>query len=454
MRSCDHAQGMTARNPWLLCTRVPSTLIGGSCLAAIFACSGAGGSEDSPEVPRYEGPTAASPSQPNGAASNDGMPNQPGVGGQANAAGGSNAENPNPSSSFQPGGIGGAGGTSSSNGGVGNGDTNTGGTQGDTTDPDDMDPNVPPLGGVGRVGSELCPSGPFGDPLPANPQIEGGLPVGENNFFIFEGPVWTGDALLFSEIGSGSNPPPSRINRFVPGGTIERGVIENTGSNGLALDAAGNLIAATHDVGAISAFAAGSAARSAVGAQTFNGQRFNSPNDVVVRNDGNVYFTDPTSQAPGNPQGATRVYRLSPAGEASIVDDTIGGPNGVTLSPDGNTLYVTGAGRFVRYALDEDGTPSAGTDIQLQEPLETPDGMAVDCAGNVYTTEHNLRRIRVFDPEGNELGRLDGTSSFERGITNLAFGGPDRRTLFVTTLTQDQDGGLYWIELNIPGLPY
>lgn len=317
-------------------------------------------------------------------------------------------------------------------------------------------PNQPPVTQprVGRVGAELCPSGPFGAPLPATPTVTKLFSVGENNFFNFEGAVWVNGALYFSEISGGSNPPPSRINRFVPGGMFERGVIENTGSNGLAVDAQGNLIAATHDVGAISTFALPGGARGQLGAQTFNGTRFNSPNDVVQRLDGNVYFTDPNFQAPGNPQGQTRVYRIPPQGAATVVDDTLSNPNGITLSPDGNTLYVTSASGFRRYAVAADGSTGPATTINLSDALQTPDGMAVDCAGNVYTIEHSRRLIRAFDPTGTELGRFGGPQSFDRDITNMAFGGPNRTTLFVTSLTQGTEGGVFSVELNIPGLPY
>lgn len=311
-----------------------------------------------------------------------------------------------------------------------------------------------PADGPGRVGAEFCPPGPFGAPLPANPSVQRLFTLDDNGFFNFEGPVWTGSALYFSEISGGNNPPPARINRYVPGAAgFERGVIENSGSNGLALDAAGNLIAATHDVGAITTFQVANGARGMFGAQTFNGQRFNSPNDLVLRGDGNLFFTDPAFQAPGNPQGATRVYRIDPAGTASVVDGSLGNPNGITLSPDGNTLYVTSSQGLRRYALAADGTPDAGTTIPLQEGLQEADGMAMDCAGNIYTTEHGARRIRVFDPAGNQLASFGGQGTFANNVTNMAFGGPNRTTLFITTLTQN-GGGMYSVEANVPGLPY
>ncbi|MEY4547902.1 MAG: hypothetical protein RL685_4097 [Pseudomonadota bacterium] len=315
-------------------------------------------------------------------------------------------------------------------------------------------PPPPQQAGVGRAGVEQCPAGPFGAPLPANPQVTKAFPVGVDNFFNFEGPVWVGDALYFSEIGGGQNPPPSNINRFRPGGTLERGVFQNTGSNGLAVNAQGNLIAATHDNGAISTFALPTGTRAERGAQTFNGTRFNSPNDLVERADGNVYFTDPSFQAPGNPQGSTRVYRMPPQGEATVVDGTLSNPNGITLSPDGNTLYVTSGSGFRRYELAADGTPGPAITINLADGLQTPDGMGMDCAGNVYTVEHFRRLIRVFDPQGNQIGSFGGPAVFDRDVTNVAFGGADRRTMFVTTLTQGQQGGLFQVQLNIPGFPY
>jgi len=314
----------------------------------------------------------------------------------------------------------------------------------------------PAPAGRGRVGAEFCPPGPFGAPMAENPQVRPLFTLEDNGFFNFEGPVWTGDALYFSEIGGGGNPPPARINRYVPGETsFERGVIEASGSNGLALDSDGNLVAATHDLGAISSFQIPGGARAAVGAQTFNGQRFNSPNDLVLRVDGNVYFTDPTFQAPGNPQGATRVYRIAPAGVVSVVDGSLSNPNGITLSPDGNTLYVTSDQGLRRYGLAPDGTPDSGTTLPLQQNLQQADGMAMDCAGNIYTTEHGQRRVRVFDSEGNQLASFGGpdTGTFANNITNLAFGGPNRTTLFVTTLVQN-GGGVYSVEANVPGLPY
>jgi gluconolactonase len=433
-----------------------------ACTLSACGAGGAGGDDDDDDDDdsQFTGnsnPTggaggAGAGNPPNGAAGTGGT--QQGGGAAPNGAGGTTGAGANGGTAGEgTGNVGGlapnngTGGTNNGAGGNGQGGSAQAGAAGSQNN-----------GGgngvfVGRAGVELCPPGPFGAPLPANPQVDKLFSVGENNFFLFEGPVWANGTLYFSEIGGGSPPPPSRVNRIGADGSLER-VFEDTGSNGLAIDDDGNLVAATHDVGAISAFSLPGGARSAVGAQTFNGQRFNSPNDLVVRSDGNIYFTDPAFQAPGNPQGTLRVYRLSPSGEASVVDASLSNPNGITMSPDGNTLYVTAAGRFVRYALAADGTPSAGTEITVDGGLQTPDGMAMDCAGNVYTTEHFLRQIRIFDPSGNQIDLFELPPVVDRDITNLAFGGPNRTTLFITTTTQGQEGGLFSVELQVPGLPY
>jgi gluconolactonase len=278
--------------------------------------------------------------------------------------------------------------------------------------------------------------------------------VGDTNSFNWEGVVWTGEALLFSEIANGNG---SQINRYTPGGSVERGVFPNTGSNGLALDAAGNLLLAAHDVGGISRLDLPGGALTR-GTQTLNGLRFNSPNDLVLRGDGNLYFTDPDYQSPsGRIQGGTRVYRIAPAPagqppDISVVDDSIDQPNGITLSPDGNTLYVSGGSVLRSYALDAAGVP---TPIRtFQQMLQAPDGMAMDCAGNVYAVENSARRVRVFSAEGALLGTIGPQGFDNQGLTNLAFGGPNRTTLFISGFTQGDQGGLYSVELQVPGFPY
>jgi len=305
-----------------------------------------------------------------------------------------------------------------------------------------------------RVGAADCPPGPFGSPLPSNPSIQHLAAVGGTTSVNWEGVLWTGEALLFSEIATGNA---SQINRYTLSGSVERGVFANTGSNGLALDSAGDLLLAAHDVGGISRLDLPGGALTR-GTQTFNGLRFNSPNDLVLRGDGNIYFTDPDFQSPsGRIQGDTRVYRIAPAPAGqppaiSVLDDSLDQPNGITLSPDGNTLYVSGGSVLRSYSLDTSGV--ATLIRTFQQALQVPDGMAMDCAGNVYAVENQARRVRVFSAEGELLGTLGPQGFDSPGLTNVAFGGANRTTLFISSVTQGDQGGLYSVELQVPGLAY
>ena len=120
--------------------------------------------------------------------------------------------------------------------------------------------------------------------------------------------------------------------------------------------------------------------------------------------------------------------------------------NGVSLSPAGDVLYVNGmegnAGVLRAYPI-VGGKPQKGHD--LVRGLGVPDGMAVDCRGNVYVSEHTDRRLRVFTPEGKHIA----TIKVDANVTNAAFGGADGKTLFITGA-----GAVWKIELGITGSPY
>ncbi len=261
---------------------------------------------------------------------------------------------------------------------------------------------------------------------------------------LFEGPVWIKDSLYFSDFTFG-NGFPSRIQKLNADGTVTT-AIDDSGSNGLAVDNSGFLIAGTHKYKSLSRYNPDTGERSSV-AEQYNGNVFNSPNDIVVAKDGTIYFTDPGFQrdaAPGG-QEKTGVYRVAPDGVVTLVDDTITNPNGIALSPAGNVLYVTGGGEqgVLRAYPIVDGVPQAGTD--LVTGLVIPDGMAVDCLGNIYVTEHVERKLRVYDPQGQQLAQ----ASTDANLTNVAFGGMDGKTLFLTGA-----GAVWKIDLAITGSPY
>ena len=259
---------------------------------------------------------------------------------------------------------------------------------------------------------------------------------------LYEGPVWHDGSLYYSDflLSEGFK---SRIQRFTPPDHVETAFI-GSGSNGLALDPQGQLVAATHNRKELARINLGDRSRQTLVGR-YQGNPFNSPNDLVFAQDGTVYFTDPDFQrtaAPGG-QDKTRVYRYA-AGEVSVVDESIANPNGIALSPAGDVLYVAGGGDdgVLRAYPIVNGKPQAGTDLAK---VAVPDGMAVDCLGNLYVTEHGLHRVRVLSPSGAELARID----VDANITNAAFGGPAMKTLYLTGA-----GAVWSLQLDVAGLPY
>lgn len=259
---------------------------------------------------------------------------------------------------------------------------------------------------------------------------------------LFEGPVWVNGALYFSDFTFQAGYP-SRIQKLSADGSVST-VLDNAGTNGMAVDAQGNLVTANHKASGIVRINPITLQQSTVVNQ-YNGAPFNSPNDLAIAADGTIYFSDPSYQhdpaLPGQP--STNVYRRAPNGSVTVVDSTLTQPNGVTLSPDGRVLYVaTGAGSVRAYPI-VGGLPQAGSNFLTG--LESPDGMAVDCFGNLYVTEHTAQRVRVFSPAGKQLALI----RVDANITNVAFGNADRRTLYITGA-----GAVWKLQLSAPGNPY
>jgi gluconolactonase len=270
------------------------------------------------------------------------------------------------------------------------------------------------------------------------------LDAKDTAFHLYEGAVWHRGALHFSDFTTSAGFP-SRILKYESDALSL--VIPDSGSNGLALDPSGeHLAAARHKSKSVSVL--DSTGEFDAVASLHQDKPFNSPNDLVFRSDGNLYFTDPSFQAGDHPtQPVTGVYRVAPDGGVTLIDGSIQNPNGVTLSPDEQTLYVAGnleQGYVKSYPLAPDG--SVGEGKVLLPEVTVPDGMVVDCAGNVYVTEHTNRRVRVITPEGKEIGQI---ADMNVNVTNVAFGGPEHRTLFITGT-----GRLFQIELAVPGMPY
>jgi gluconolactonase len=216
------------------------------------------------------------------------------------------------------------------------------------------------------------------------------------------------------------------------------------------VDSSGTLYGAIHEDGSISRLDLTTSVRTPL-ATAYAGKRFNSPNDLTIRHDGNIYFSDPDYQAPKpSPQAATRVYRIAPDTYAvTVVDATLTEPNGVTLSLDESTLYVASVHGVYSYPVLSDGSTGSRTAFL---PGVNGDGMVMDCAGNLYVAMLGTANVNVFSPAGVQIGQL--TAVGVGAVTNTAFGGPDRKTLYVSAQGQHGQQGLLEATLSIPGKPY
>jgi gluconolactonase len=177
------------------------------------------------------------------------------------------------------------------------------------------------------------------------------------------------------------------------------------------------------------------------------GKHFNSPNDLTVRSDGTVYFSDPDWQSAGRPNETmmTGVYRITPDGVVELVDGSLQKPNGIALSLDEKTLYLGSAGSEIwKYPVNADG--SVGQKSVFARPGGS-DGLGIDCAGNLYVTGGNS--VKVYAPNHDPNAQPLGTIMVSTTTSNVAFGGADRKTLFITA-----GNTLYSIVLQVPGLPY
>lgn len=255
-----------------------------------------------------------------------------------------------------------------------------------------------------------------------------------------EGPVWMGSGpdgkLVFSDI------PASELKAWSPSGglTVFRTPSNNTNGNTLDLD--GRLVSAEHSTRRLSRTMADGTVTTVV--DRMDGKRFNSPNDVVVKSDGTLWFTDPPY---GLPRDQTRemdgnhVYRHDPAsGKTTRVSDRHDMPNGLAFSPDESLLYVADSGKphnILVYKVKTDGTLSDGRVFSTIDK-GGPDGIRVDAAGHVWSSAGD--GVQVFAPSGALIGRILCPES----PANLAFGGEDGKSLFMTSRT-----GLYRVPVKI-----
>jgi gluconolactonase len=262
-----------------------------------------------------------------------------------------------------------------------------------------------------------------------------------------EGPLWwkEGGYLLFSDIHN------DKRMKYVPGRGVSVFKEPTNRANGLTRDLQGRLIACEHDSRRVTRQELDGSLT--VIANSFQGRRLNRPNDVVVKSDGGIYFTDPWT-SPSAPEQwdltVAGVYRITPdLGTMSLLVSDFVLPNGLAFSPDETVLYINDSRRRHIRAFDllPNGTLAKQTDrifaeLGGDEP-GVPDGMKVDVEGNVYCG--GAGGIWILDPRGKKLGRIVHGAP---ATTNVAFGGDDWRTLYFTSRNH-----LGSVTVKIPGLP-
>jgi gluconolactonase len=267
-------------------------------------------------------------------------------------------------------------------------------------------------------------------------------------FGFTEGPVWRGNHLLFSDI------PASRIVKFEmldEGAEITTFRYPSGNSNGQTLDRDGRLLTCEHATRRVTRTENDGSLTVLAG--RYLGKRLNSPNDVVVRSDGTIYFTDPpyglTNQTRDKQLPFNGVFMMGPDGGAlTLLLDDLERPNGLAFSPDEKTLYVADAAPKIifAYPVNADGTlgaPEKFAELPTAEGEQgTADGMKVDVEGNVHTTGPG--GLWLYSPGGGLLGRLH----LAEVPANVAWGESDWRSLYLTART-----GLYRLRTSVPGIP-
>jgi gluconolactonase len=249
-------------------------------------------------------------------------------------------------------------------------------------------------------------------------------------FAFTEGPAADADGnVFFSDI------PNSRIHKVDAAGKLSIFREPSNHTNGTMFNAEGELVCAEMD-GRISAVARDGKTTRPL-AETYQGKRFNAPNDLVIDRSGGVYFTDPHFRAPEPlPQGVTAVYYIAADGKVSRLIDDLKAPNGVILSPDEKTLYVVPSMQeeMMAYPVEGPGKLGKGRVFCRTKQAEGKqgtggDGLTIDTKGNLYITTG--LGLQVFSAEGKLLGII----AFPEVPANVTFGGKDRRTLYVTART-------------------
>lgn len=240
-----------------------------------------------------------------------------------------------------------------------------------------------------------------------------------------EGPAWHPEGfLVFSDI------PNNELKKWTAAGGLVTYRQPSRNVNGNTIDLQGRLMSAEHSGRRVSVTEKDGTVKAVV--TTHGGKKFNSPNDVVVKADGTVWFTDPPY---GLPKGETKeqegnfVFRFDPkSGQTTIVVKDANMPNGLVFSPDEKQLYVADSGtpKHIRvFPVNADGTLGEGR-VFCKIDKGGPDGIRCDAAGRIWSSAGD--GVHIFGPDGALIGKI----LTPEGPANLCFGGQDGKTLFIT----------------------
>lgn len=253
-----------------------------------------------------------------------------------------------------------------------------------------------------------------------------------------EGPAWAPMGfLVFSDI------PNNKLIQFTPGEPASVYRENSSGATGNRFDAQGRLYTCESHSRRVTR--TDKKGKVEILAERWQGQRLNAPNDLAVRKEGDVYFTDP---AFGNQQDTREldffgVFHISRKGELDVIAKPQGRPNGIALAPDGRTLYVSNSDEKNVRAYDLDKSGGASNERTLISGIEgVPDGICVDDKGNLYLAAN---QIQVYSPQGKPLG----TIHTDETPSNCAFGDPDLGSLYITARTS-----VFRARLDVKGIAY
>jgi gluconolactonase len=286
----------------------------------------------------------------------------------------------------------------------------------------------------------------FATAVSAADKIPGIGPVGEvkkvhGNFQFTEGPAADREGnLYFSDVAG------NKLFKVDAKGELSTLLDPSNHTNGLMVNAAGNVVACEMDGRLIEVNAKSKAVKSL--ADGYEGQRFNAPNDLVIDKQGGIYFTDPHFRAPMPlPQGVRAFYYRAADGKVTRLGTVETAPNGIILSPDEKTLYVIPSMQADMLAYNVEAPGKIGQQrvycTLKQASGKTTgggDGLTIDTKGNLYIT--SALGVQVFDPQGKHLGIIE----FPEQPSNCDFGGKGDKTLYVTARTS-----LYAVEMEATG---